>query len=278
MADVYPAIVVGSDGSQTAVRAARRAACMAAALGSELIVASAYIRSRPYDHGPPSDRAIAGDALMSTDYRAAADVAQDTMSQATKGLDVRGDTATPEGEPADALLDLAADRPGSLLVVGSKGMTDSARFLLGNVPNKVTHHPVGDILIVRTEEPGRDGTPSRVLVGTDGSKTAMRAVQRAVDLVAALGAHLTVLSAGRSDDTGRAIELAGRCADDVGVPWTGLAQPGEAADALVDAASDHDLVIVGNRGMTGPGRFLLGSVPNKVSHHVHRDLLIVKTD
>ena len=44
------------------------------------------------------------------------------------------------------------------------------------------------------------------------------------------------------------------------------------------AASDgHDLVVVGNRGMTGAGRFFVGGVPNKVSHHARTDLLIVNT-
>lgn len=46
---------------------------------------------------------------------------------------------------------------------------------------------------------------------------------------------------------------------------------------LADLASGYDLLVVDNKGMTGPGRFLLGSVPNKVSHHVPCSLLIVHT-
>ena len=40
---------------------------------------------------------------------------------------------------------------------------------------------------------------------------------------------------------------------------------------------DADLIVVGNKGMTGASRFFLGSVPNKVSHHINRSLLIVRT-
>ena len=55
--------------------------------------------------------------------------------------------------------------------------------------------------------------------------------------------------------------------------------PGEAADAIVDvaAALGADLLVVGNRGMSGKRRFILGSVPNKVSHHAPCDILIVDT-
>src|SRR5438270_296696 len=51
------------------------------------------------------------------------------------------------------------------------------------------------------------------------------------------------------------------------------------ATALVEVADegDYDLLVVGNKGMTGASRFFLGSVPNKVSHHVNRSLLIVRT-
>jgi nucleotide-binding universal stress UspA family protein len=54
---------------------------------------------------------------------------------------------------------------------------------------------------------------------------------------------------------------------------------GDPADVLVAAANEFgaDLVVVGNRGMSGVRRFVLGSVPNKVSHHCPCSLLIVDT-
>ncbi len=58
-----------------------------------------------------------------------------------------------------------------------------------------------------------------------------------------------------------------------------FARQGDAADAILDVAEEHraDLIVVGNRGMTGAKRFLLGSVPNKVSHHAPCSVLIVRT-
>ncbi len=58
-----------------------------------------------------------------------------------------------------------------------------------------------------------------------------------------------------------------------------FARQGDAADAIIDVAEEQrsDLIVVGNRGMTGAKRFLLGSVPNRVSHHAPCSVLIVRT-
>jgi nucleotide-binding universal stress UspA family protein len=65
----------------------------------------------------------------------------------------------------------------------------------------------------------------------------------------------------------------------VGVESETHVWPSEPADALVQIADEQhaQMIIVGNRGMTGTGR-VLGSVPNRVSHHAHCDVLIVRTD
>ena len=57
------------------------------------------------------------------------------------------------------------------------------------------------------------------------------------------------------------------------------ARQGDAADAILDVAEEQgcDLIVVGHRGMTGAKRFLLGSVPNKISHHAPCSVLIVRT-
>jgi nucleotide-binding universal stress UspA family protein len=66
---------------------------------------------------------------------------------------------------------------------------------------------------------------------------------------------------------------------EAGVDVETLAREGDAADAILDIAEqkDADLIVVGNKGMTGAKRFLLGSVPNKVSHHAPCSVLIIRT-
>ena len=55
-----------------------------------------------------------------------------------------------EGDPADAILDVAEENGADLVMVGNKGMTGAKRFLLGSVPNKISHHAPCDVWIVRT--------------------------------------------------------------------------------------------------------------------------------
>src|SRR5205807_10559894 len=54
------------------------------------------------------------------------------------------------GDPASLLIDAANDASGDVIVVGSKGMTSAKRFVLGSVPNKVSHHAPCDVVIVHT--------------------------------------------------------------------------------------------------------------------------------
>ena len=119
----------------------------------------------------------------------------------------------------------------------------------------------------------------KILVGTDGSATARLAVDRAVEVAATLGVPLTVMTAGTKAKAEKVVaEEAERLASS-GVELTTKVVDGDPASALLDEVErgGYDLLVVGNKGMTGVGRFFLGSVPNKVSHHVSCSLLIVRT-
>ena len=77
-----------------------------------------------------------------------------TLEEAAEGAarrracDVK--THAREGDPADAILDVAEEQGADLIVVGNKGMTGAKRFLLGSVPNKVSHHAPCTVMIIRT--------------------------------------------------------------------------------------------------------------------------------
>jgi nucleotide-binding universal stress UspA family protein len=119
----------------------------------------------------------------------------------------------------------------------------------------------------------------RILVGTDGSETAAKAVDRAVELAEASGAPLTILTAGTGEAAKKVVDGEAARHGGAGVKIDTRADERDATTALIELAEDgdYDLVVVGNKGMTGASRFFLGSVPNKVSHHVQRSLLIVRT-
>jgi nucleotide-binding universal stress UspA family protein len=126
-----------------------------------------------------------------------------------------------------------------------------------------------------------------IVVGTDGSPTASRAVEQAIELAAATGATLHLVHAwdvspamARVEDDGA--ELLAATAEvvaEAGVAVETHIVRSDPADALITVAGDvhADLLVVGNRGMAGIQRLLLGSVANRISHHSPCTLLIVRT-
>jgi nucleotide-binding universal stress UspA family protein len=140
-------------------------------------------------------------------------------------------------------------------------------------------------------------------VGTDGSETAGEAVRQATDLAKAVGARIHLVSAfepvgnqrlreertqvpddmqwmvNAREDVDATLREAAEQIGETGVEVETFARQGDPADAILDVAEEQnaDLIIVGNKGMTGAKRFLLGSVPNKVSHHAPCSVMIIRT-
>jgi nucleotide-binding universal stress UspA family protein len=121
-----------------------------------------------------------------------------------------------------------------------------------------------------------------IVVGTDGSDTAKEAVRQSVELAGSLGARLLIVSAyqpATREDAEAAVRDAARAAEQAGLAVEAFPRQGDPADAILDVAEEQDagLIVVGNKGLTGAERFLLGSVPNKVSHHAPCSVLIIRT-
>lgn len=124
------------------------------------------------------------------------------------------------------------------------------------------------------------GVYTSILVGTDGSATAAIAVDKAIEVASAAGAALTVLSAGKSPKADEVVAAALARVKMAGIKKAaGKAVDAPPADAIVAEAVNggYDLLVLGNKGMQGIGRFTSNSVPNKVSHMSPCALLIVRT-
>jgi nucleotide-binding universal stress UspA family protein len=146
---MFNSIVVGTDGSATATQAVREAVEVARAVGAKLELVSAYSpvseqRLRAEKRDAPADVQWAGDPRTETEalLSHAADLAREAAVEVS--------THAREGDPSDAILDVAEEQNADLVVVGNKGMTGAKRFLLGSVPNKISHHAPCSVLIVRT--------------------------------------------------------------------------------------------------------------------------------
>ncbi|HET6792992.1 MAG TPA: universal stress protein [Acidimicrobiales bacterium] len=149
-APVWPAVVVGTDGSERASGAVEHAARLAAATRAQLWVVVAY-RRKPSQPGVTGvDRVPDDVSWMVTDRGDAEGVAARAAAVASAAGAPDVHHCAGEGDPAEVLLEVAGRHPGSLVVVGSKGMTGAGRFVLGSVPNNLSHHAAGDVLIVHT--------------------------------------------------------------------------------------------------------------------------------
>jgi len=142
-------MVVGTDGSETAGEAVRQATELARKLGAKVHLVSAY---EPIPEGRLREerQEVPGDMQWMVNPR---EDVTDTLNKAAHGLEEAGvdvETHAREGDPADAILDVAEEEKADLIVVGNKGMTGAKRFLLGSVPNKVSHHAPCSVMIIRT--------------------------------------------------------------------------------------------------------------------------------
>ena len=144
---------------------------------------------------------------------------------------------------------------------------------------------------------------NRIVVGTDGSETASEAVHQAIDLAKLSGATLSIVSAyapvskgrvgseqadapedvqyeiGPREDVNLVLQKAVADAKASGVEAQPHPVQEDPSEAILKVAEQTgaDLIVVGNKGMAGARRFLLGSVPNKVSHHAPCSVIIVRT-
>jgi nucleotide-binding universal stress UspA family protein len=141
-----------------------------------------------------------------------------------------------------------------------------------------------------------------IVVGTDGSDTANRAVAEAVRFARALDAKMHVVSAFEplrgarvhgapegaakvwaplpDDEVEAILSQAAASVRHAGLDVTTHAVRDDPADALLDVAEKvgATLIVVGSKGMHGRRRFALGNVPNKVSHRADCNVLIVATE
>ncbi|MCF6390261.1 universal stress protein [Mycobacterium sp. MBM] len=143
----YRTVVVGTDGSDSSLRAVDRAGEIAGGSGARVIVATAYF--------PQSEDHHAADVLKDEGYKATGNAPiYAILREATERAKAAGATEVVEkaivGAPVDALVELAETEKADLLVVGNVGLSTIAGRLLGSVPANVARRSKVDVLIVHT--------------------------------------------------------------------------------------------------------------------------------
>ena len=143
----YNTVVVGTDGSESSLRAVERAGQLASGPDAKLIVTTAYLAT-------PEDTRAA-DTLKDEGYKMVGnapiyDILKDAAERARGAGAVNVEERAVEGAPVDALVDVANEVGADLLVVGNVGLNTIAGRLLGSVPANVARKSKTDVLIVHT--------------------------------------------------------------------------------------------------------------------------------
>jgi nucleotide-binding universal stress UspA family protein len=188
------------------------------------------------------------------------------------------------GTPWKEIVELAEELEVDAIVVGSRGLSAIRRLLLGSTAENVVRHAPCPVLVVRD---GPLRRIRRVLVPVDwdeGSKAAVRyAVSNAgkdvkLQAIHAIGFPRMIeaeFADALADDAHSSRKLR-RFLDRLGakdVPSKVVL--GEPAEAILDAASDYDLVVIATRGRKGAARALLGSVAEKIVRRAEGPVLVV---
>ena len=283
-------VVVGTDGSSTGREALRFALSEAGLRGATLRVVHAWTV-------PPLTTTGIG---MTPTFERLADELEQAAAE-TIGADlervgaaeVEIERRTVRGDAAGALVHLSAD--ADLLVIGSRGRGALAGAVLGSVSRACLHHAPCPVAVVHL---AHHSEHARLVVGVDGSPGAAAALgwafaeaRRRRSTVHAVAAYHQPweLSAGLVASPGAALELQEALAeeaeriledvrrsapDDVHVTVESVqAEPGP---ALVSAAADADVLVVGSRGRGGFVSLVLGSVSQYCATHVGGVAVVVR--
>ena len=141
-------IVVGTDGSDTAAVAVREVADLAGKMAAKVHLVSAF--------EPASGVRVSGAGAdpERAQWNVGPTVSVDSLLERAAGTlrahGVQVETYARKGDPAEAIIAVAEEQGADLIVIGNKGMRSARRFLLGSVPDKVSHHAPCSVLIIRT--------------------------------------------------------------------------------------------------------------------------------
>jgi nucleotide-binding universal stress UspA family protein len=290
-------ILLASDGSKEAARAARTAIELSNNLGAELHVV--YVGHMPnVFYESPGAWTLDQDLATTMEERAEEEALTRLDEQVHRISEAGGKVAQAHvkvGRPDAQIVGLAEELGADLIVVGSRGLGGIRRALMGSVSESVLHHAHCAVLVARGEP---ISFPTKVLAALDGSETAALAARTAAEIAEKTGSELHAVHVGEVAPVyhperhgylahyDRLREAAQRLLDEqveqmraAGATLTQahlrMGRPDEEI-AVVSEEIGAGLIVVGSRGLGPLKRALVGSVSSSVVHHAHCPVLVVR--
>ena len=270
-------IVVGVDGSSGSRRALRWAARTADARGDLLRAVTAWqYPARAGSPIGPTELPPAEEMDRQSDERV-----RDVLSEELGAAAARVEVEVGRGPAASVLLGAAAQPGVAMLVLGARGLGGFDGLLLGSVSQQCVEHGPCPIVVMRGE-----GVPSSgpITVGLDGSESAARALEWAIDLATATGSGVVAVHAPHATDGAEVLEAAAEALEQWCAPLRHREvahemriEAGDARTALEHAAdvTDASLLVVGTRGLGAVRGLLLGSVAGYIAGYARRPIAVV---
>jgi nucleotide-binding universal stress UspA family protein len=147
----YRTVVVGTDGSESSLRAVARAGALAGSCGATLVIACAYLPTETDDREVSRAQDVLGDEAYQV---VGSSPAEETVRTATERAASAGAgqvrSLAVAGSPVEVLLDVVRREQADLLVVGNRGLNSIKGRLLGSVPSDAMRRSACDVLIVHT--------------------------------------------------------------------------------------------------------------------------------
>lgn len=301
-------ILVPLDGSELAEKALKPAAQLAASLTQRAGPDTPPVRLILLRVATPVAFMAADPVLYDEMIRMSIDEAQSylqTTAQSLTAGQALVETRVVSGSPADAVVYFVEENGIDLIVMSSHGRTGSRRWVYGSVAEKVMHHAPCATAIIRAHVSVEMFQNRKILVPLDGSELAECALAPALALAGAVQSELLLLRvvAGREplpeamgpagDEMAAALDEAGALEraeaeaylqrvyathDKQRLFFDVQSTDGDIADAIVSYADSRnvDLIVISSHGRSGIGRWLHGSVAEKVLRGANCATLIIR--
>ncbi|MEM2098260.1 MAG: universal stress protein [Candidatus Bathyarchaeia archaeon] len=280
----FEKIIVPVDGSISCLRAQELAASIAKKFHSKVIVV--HIVSHDFMHPELKAHHQLSPVVLQELDKVYLEAGQKILRQAKEffleeGVDVDAELFRDE-DPAEKILEIAKDRGCDLIVIGNRAKTQSERFALGSVTEKVSLYAPCPVLITKGKTELR-----RLLVAVDGSAQANKAIDYAVAIAKKFEARITLVHVEESKLFSLKPDIAKKIGETIlleaekkieGIAFDRILKTGSPSKVIskMALAENFDLIVIGSRGMTSVKRFLLGSVSADVSMHARRSVLIIR--
>jgi nucleotide-binding universal stress UspA family protein len=295
-------ILLATDGSSEAERALAMAATLSRRLGAELHLVS--VEPMPDPLSWPEARIMSPELRGDVRERAedAARKLLEGQAEKIEEMDLEiSEVHAVAGRPDTEIVRVAEEVGAGLVVLGSRGLGPVRRAVMGSVSLSVVHHSHGSVLVVRGE--GGD-LPGPILLAVDGSEQARVAAEAAAEISSSTDSGLHVVfvmptaeqlyghhfyARELQESVREQAEDEVRAFLDEQVGW--LEEHGGKVEDTHRAIGRPDaeivrlaeelgvgLTVVGNRGLGGVRRALVGSVSDSVVRHAHGPVLVIRSE